>query len=142
MTHEPFQLQQTVYIEDTDCYGVVYYANYLKFFERARSEWLIQHQLTLTECLDNDVMFVVREANLTYHYPLYLHDRFIITALPRIRSRSSVVFEQSIRLINRPEVLLTEGQVTLVTVNAKRKVVRVPPQITRLISHDERQSGL
>lgn len=130
----PFTLEQTVYIEDTDQYGVVYYANYLKYFERVRTEWLNAHQLTLTECLENDIIFAVKAVNIQYHRPLKLHDRFIITALPKIRSRSSVVFEQTLYRVNAPTTIMCEGQVILVAINAQHKVVRVPSRIAELIS--------
>ena len=130
----PFELEQTVYIEDTDQYGVVYYANYLKYFERVRTEWLNAHQLTLTECLENDIIFAVKEVSMQYNRPLKLHDRFIITALPKIRSRSSVVFEQTLYRVNEPSTIMCEGKVILVAINAQHKVVRVPHRIADVMT--------
>ena len=71
----PFRWPVRVYYEDTDTGGVVYYANYLKFFERARTEWLrsagISQQL-MTE--QENVMFVVKSASIDYHAPAKLDD--------------------------------------------------------------------
>ena len=128
-----FALEQTVYVEDTDYYGVVYHANYLKYFERARTQWLIANGISLTECRDNDALFVIKDVQLQYHRPLHLHDQFIVTALPRIRSRSSLVFEQTLFLAENPEQVFTEGSITLVAVNQQHRVIRVPTQIASIL---------
>ena len=75
-----FRWPQRVYYEDTDTGGVVYYANYLKFFERARSEWLRSAgiaQQVLTE--QERVMFVVKNATIDYHLPAKLDDQLEIS---------------------------------------------------------------
>ena len=108
-----------VYWEDTDGGGIVYYANYLKFFERARSEWLrarghSQRQLAV----DPGILFSVAEANVKYRRPARLDDVLVISCLPARDGAVSVVFQQQ---MNRDTVggeLLAEATVRVVCVNA------------------------
>lgn len=84
-----------VYYEDTDAGGIVYYANYLKFFERARTEWLraigVGQQVLLEE---HDAMFVVKNVNADYHAPAKLDDALELTLVIEKLGRASVVFRQ------------------------------------------------
>ena len=81
MTTEPFQLPVRVYYEDTDAQGVVYYANYFRFMERARTEWLeamgVDHITMMNE--DNRIL-VVSEAHAKFLIPARLGDSLIVTA--------------------------------------------------------------
>ncbi|WP_394779269.1 tol-pal system-associated acyl-CoA thioesterase [Undibacterium sp.] len=84
-----------VYYEDTDAGGIVFYANYLKFFERARTEWLraagiSQQQMTQT----HEVMFVVKGTAVEYHAPARLDDELKITVVVEKLGRASVQFVQ------------------------------------------------
>ena len=93
--HTPFSLPVRVYWEDTDAGGVVFYANYLKFFERARTEWLRRlglNQHTLRE--QTGGMFVVSSAQIKYHQPARLDDLLTVTAHIGQLGKASVVFAQ------------------------------------------------
>jgi acyl-CoA thioester hydrolase len=84
-----------VYWEDTDAGGIVYYANYLKFFERARTEWLRSlglEQHALRE--QTGAMFVVSEASVKYRLPARLDDQLLVTANIQSMGRSSFSMEQ------------------------------------------------
>ncbi|MRW87397.1 tol-pal system-associated acyl-CoA thioesterase [Pseudoduganella sp. FT26W] len=84
-----------VYYEDTDAGGIVYYANYLKFFERARTEWLRAldvNQHTLLE--QHDTLFVVKSVNAEYHAPAKLDDELRLTVRIEKFGRASLVFFQ------------------------------------------------
>ncbi len=98
-----------VYYEDTDAGGIVYYANYLKFFERARTEWLraagIGQQILLEE---HGAMFVVKSAALDYHAPAKLDDVLELTLSIEKLGRASVQFVQEARCGG---VLLTSARV-------------------------------
>ena len=90
-----FRWPLRVYYEDTDTGGVVYYANYLKFFERARSEWLRSAgiaQQVLTE--QEHVMFVVKNAAIDYHLPAKLDDQLEISVRVEKLGKASVNFYQ------------------------------------------------
>ncbi len=90
-----FRWPLRVYYEDTDAGGIVFYANYLKFFERARTEWLRaaginQHMLALQE----QRIFVVKSTAIDYHAPAKLDDRLEITVVVKKLGRASVEFMQ------------------------------------------------
>jgi acyl-CoA thioester hydrolase len=98
-----------VYYEDTDAGGIVYYANYLKFFERARTEWLraagVGQQLLLDE---HGAGFVVRSARIDYHTAARLDDEIVLTLAITKFGRASVVFSQQAL---RGEQLLAAAEV-------------------------------
>ena len=90
-----FQWQVRVYYEDTDNGGVVYYANYLRFMERARTEWLrslgIEQDHLIT---GDDILFAVRHVNIDYHAPARFNDQLDISVDILKRSRASLTFGQ------------------------------------------------
>ena len=120
-----------VYWEDTDAGGIVFYANYLKFFERARTEWLRHlgiEQQALREATGG--MFVVVETQLKYHRPAQLDDLLTVNASMLNKGRSSMVIaQQAWRQANTP-VLLCEGSIRIGWVQASTlKPERIPTSI-------------
>jgi acyl-CoA thioester hydrolase len=120
-----------VYWEDTDAGAIVFYANYLKFFERARTEWLRHlgiEQQTLRDATNG--MFVVVETQLKYHRPAQLDDLLTVNASLLNKGRSSLVIaQQAWRLAGEP-VLLCEGTIRIGWVQANSlKPDRIPPSI-------------
>lgn len=93
----PFELPVRVYYEDTDAQGVVYYANYFRFMERARTEWLRSLGVDMVKLQDEDRrIFVVAEVNTRFHGPARLADELIVTAELRKLTRVSFDIEQMI----------------------------------------------
>ena len=119
-----FRYPVRIYWEDTDAGGIVFYANYLKFFERARTEWLRAAgvgQQQLRELTGG--MFVVSDAQLRYHRPARLDDELIVTAQLQETGRASLTIGQQALL--KPEqmtdsrpVLLCEGTIRIGWVDA------------------------
>ena len=119
-----FRLPIRIYWEDTDAGGIVFYANYLKFFERSRTEWLRAAgvgQQQLRELTGG--MFVVSDAQLRYHRPARLDDELIVTAQLQETGRASLTIGQQALL--KPEqmtdsrpVLLCEGTIRIGWVDA------------------------
>lgn len=107
-----------IYYEDTDAGGIVFYANYLKFFERARTEWLRaagigQQAMAQTE----RVTFVVKSSALDYHAPARLDDELKLTlAVERLGRASVQFFQQAWRVGDTPE-LLASGRIKVGCVN-------------------------
>ncbi|WP_317204455.1 tol-pal system-associated acyl-CoA thioesterase [Janthinobacterium sp.] len=104
-----FTWKVRVYYEDTDAGGIVYYANYLKFFERARTEWLRAIDVGQHELLrDEDAMFVVKNVSADYHAPAKLDDVLQLTLSIEKLGRASIVFVQQAwcgeRLLNTARV--------------------------------------
>lgn len=111
-----------VYYEDTDSGGVVYYANYLKFMERARTEWLRAAGFEQTELLrERDVIFVVREVHVEYLKPAAFNDSLNVTVQPLRVGRSYMDLAQT---IERDDVL----------VRAETKIVCVGGQSFKPVS--------
>ena len=123
-----FDWQVRIYWEDTDAGGIVFYANYLKFFERARTEWLRhlgveQHRLRQ----ETGGMFVVSETQVKYHRPAVLDDVLRVTARLSQAGRASLLIAQQAW---REDVLLCEGQIRIGWVNAQRmQPERIPSTI-------------
>lgn len=105
-----------VYIEDTDAGGIVYYANYLKFMERARTEWLRSCGIELDLWqMENRILFVVRSLEIDYRLPARFNDELTVHANLLSLKSASLVCEQP---VTRGESLLTEARVQLACVNA------------------------
>lgn len=121
----PFHWPIRVYWEDTDAGGVVYYANYLKFMERARSEWLRARGFEQDVLRDETgVMFVVRRVEIDYRSPARFNDALDATVDLREAGRASLVVRQELL---RGDVSLAEAVVTLVCVDATHfKPVKMP----------------
>jgi acyl-CoA thioester hydrolase len=110
---KPFELPVRVYYEDTDAQGVVYYANYFRFMERARTEWLeamgIDHVTMMNE--ENRIL-VVTEANAKFLIPARLGDNLIVTAKLSRLGRATFEIEQNIYRGGSDGELLIQGGVT------------------------------
>jgi acyl-CoA thioester hydrolase len=107
-----------VYYEDTDAGGVVFYANYLKFFERARTEWLRSlgyNQHLLAETLG--LVFVVKKAAIEYHAPAKLDDELkLVVVVERLGGASMQIRQEAWRITGEQAILLADGTVTVVCV--------------------------
>lgn len=103
-----------VYIEDTDAGGIVYYVNYLKFMERARTEFMRALGYGKTAIFSDDKMFVVHSANVKYLGAARLDDELEVTARPLKVARSNIVFEQSVL---RGGELLCQGEIRIACVD-------------------------
>ena len=131
-----FQWPLRVYWEDTDAGGIVFYANYLKFFERSRTEWLRSlgiEQHTLRE--QTGGMFIVSETSVRYLQPSRLDDELIVTAMLQERGRASLIISQQVFLKNKPAAespttLLCEAKIRIGWVDAgSLKPSRIPTHI-------------
>ena len=125
-----------VYWEDTDAGGIVFYANYLKYFERARTEWLRAlgiAQSTLRE--ESGCIFVVSDVQLKYLRPARLDDQLLVTVRLVEPGRSSFTLQQEARLLpptqaNTPPVVLCLGTVRVGCVNGESlRPTRIPPNV-------------
>lgn len=128
----PFTWPVRVYWEDTDAGGIVFYANYLKFFERARTEWLRAlgiGQRALAERAGG--MFVVSDTQVRYLQPARLDDALLVTAWPQAVGRASMTIQQQAFLSTPSGLqLLCEGSIRIGWVNAtSHKPARIPPDI-------------
>ena len=93
-------LKFTIYVEDTDFQGFVYYANYLKFFERARSNFLSNNNLFQKKFIKSNTAFIVKEVNIEYLAPAELGDEIIVQSTVEKKSDARMVFSQSVKNLN------------------------------------------
>ena len=122
--HENFFHNVKVYYEDTDAGGVVYYANYLKYLERARTEALSTIGLSNLQIKDKfGAQIIVKSCNIEYKKSAQLEDELQIRSFIKSVTKTSFYMNQ---IITNDETTITEAQVHLVFVNEKGKPVKVP----------------
>ena len=128
-----FSWPARVYWEDTDGGAIVYYANYLRFLERARTEWLrAQGHSQLALASEPGILFTVVSVQIDYRAPARLDDELEITCEPRAEGAVSLRFAQRVyRTAKAPAELLVEAQVRVACVDAASLRPRRLPQFLR-----------
>lgn len=128
-----FEHPVRIYWEDTDAGGIVFYANYLKFFERARTEWLRALGFGQQRLRDESGgMFVVSETTVKYHSPSRLDDNLVVTAMLQNSGKASLTIAQCayLRSAGFPDRLLAEGTIRLGWVDSTTlKPGRIPAPV-------------
>ena len=126
--HNIHNFNLSIYYEDTDAGGIVYYANYLKFIERARTEMIYDLLSTNHQKLkkDHDIIFVVRSCNIRFIKPAEFEDKLSV--------QSSIIKKTAVRInllqvIKKKEELLVSAEIELAIVNSKGKINKLPPGI-------------
>ena len=117
-----------IYYEDTDCGGVVYYANYLKYFERARTQYLEKHGLSVASLQENGTLFMVTHAEAFYRSPARYGETLMIETSVSALRRSTLTFSHTIREQTSQRVVV-EGSATLVAVDHQGKPQRLKPSL-------------
>jgi acyl-CoA thioester hydrolase len=136
MAMKDFRWPVRVYYEDTDSGGVVYYANYLKFMERARTEWLRSLGFEQDQ-LANDagVLFAVRSACVEFVRPARFNDVLDVSVRMTERKRASITFEQGVFERRRPEQALCSGVIRIVCLDAGQfRPCSIPDFVVRELS--------
>jgi acyl-CoA thioester hydrolase len=113
-----------IYYEDTDCGGVVYYANYLKYFERARTEYLEERGLSVAGLMKEGTVFVVVHAEVYYRSPARYGDTLVIETVVSDMTAASFTFSHVIRERESRRVVV-EGSARLAAVDGSGKVKRL-----------------
>ena len=125
--HENFFHKLKVYYEDTDAEGVVYYANYLKFLERARTEALVNLGFSNKKVKDEfGALIIVKSCNINYKKPAYLEDELSIRSFVKSITKTSFTMNQ---FISRVEDLIVEAKIHLVFINDKGKPIKIPDSL-------------
>ena len=119
-----FKYELKIYYEDTDAGGVVYYANYLKFLERARSEAIYEMGFSNTELKKEfGVLIIVKSCNIDYKKPAIFEDKLSIISTIKEITKTSFIMEQN---INRDKELIASADIHLVSVNLDGKPTKIP----------------
>lgn len=121
------QHQIRVYAEDVDFMNIVYHANHLCFFERARTELLRLNNLMLGDLAKLDVLLAITEININYRAPAKLDDLLRITTEVTDVKACSFIFEQ--KMHNENDKLISEARVQVVCVDSQLKPKRLPQQL-------------
>ena len=122
--HKNFYHNVKVYYEDTDAGGVVYYANYLKYLERARTEALINLGFSNNKIKEKfGALIIVKSCNIEYKASATLEDELSIRSFIKSITKTSFFMNQ---FITRGEELIVEAKIHLVFVNQKSKPIRIP----------------
>ncbi|WP_426416550.1 tol-pal system-associated acyl-CoA thioesterase [Aestuariirhabdus sp. LZHN29] len=133
----PFAINIRVYFEDTDAGGIVYYVNYLKFMERARTEYLRGLGYEQQRLFDDELMFVVHSLNARYHRPARLDDLLRLELRVTRAARSYLLFQQKV-INQQDDELLCEAEVKVACVQSGNMKPRAIPEAMR----DAMSSGL
>jgi len=138
---DSFEWPVRVYYEDTDVGGVVYYANYLRFMERARTEWLRSLGFEQDELIrEQGVLFAVASAEVNYRAPARFNDLLHVTARIAEHRRSRIIFEQT---VYRPAdgAHLTDGRIKVACLDAERFRPRsLPESLQRVFTQKDLHS--
>ena len=125
-----FTSPKKIYYHDTDCGGVVYYANYLKYFEEARTEFMAQAGIELKELQARGVLFVVRKVEIGYKSPARYGDRLTVHSRLTKARNVTLEFHQSIK---RGDLLLVEALTQLVCIDKEFRPQPIPADILALL---------
>ena len=122
--HKKFTHKVKVYYEDTDAGGIVYYANYLNFLERARTEAITNIGLSNKKIKENfSANIIVKSCNIDYKKPSYLEDELNIRSFIKSVTKTSFLMKQ---IITREEDLIVDAEIQLVFINSLGKPIKIP----------------
>jgi acyl-CoA thioester hydrolase len=125
--HENFFHKLKVYYEDTDSGGVVYYANYLKFLERARTEALFSIGFSNNKIKEQfNSLIIVKSCNIEYKKSAHLEDELSIRSFVKSITKTSFFMNQ---IISKENDVIVEAQIHLVFINKEGKPVKIPEDI-------------
>jgi len=123
------QISVKIYYEDTDAGGVVYYGNYLRYLERARTEFLLDHGISVAEFHLQGLFFAVTHADIYFKKPARLGETIYITTEIAEMKNASVLLKS---LILRNDVILVEAYVTFACIDRAGKPKRLPQELRKL----------
>lgn len=132
-----FKWPVRIYYEDTDSGGVVYYANYLKFMERARTEWLRDYGIEQDDLRDRfGIIFAVRQVKIDYLLPAKFNDQVVVTAEVNKKGKASITFKQTIERDTRDnKELLAKAEIKIACLDANAfKPAAIPEVILEKIT--------
>ncbi len=120
-------MKKRIYYHDTDCGGIIYYANYLKYFEEARTECFEKAGFFVGEMADRKILFVVARQEIDYKSPATYGDELDVSASVTEMGRSKIVFDCMIK--HQSGRVIASGKTYMVCVNEKIKPIPIPQEI-------------
>ena len=128
--HKDFEL--TIYVEDTDFQGYVYHANYIKYFERARSDFLTKNSISQEELKKSNLVFVIKRIQIDYLNPAKLGEKLLVQTKVDKKSKVRMLFHQSIKSIDT-DIQICEGIVEVCLIDIETKTPKPFPNDLLLI---------
>ena len=132
-----YDLRLHVYMEDTDAGGIVYYVNYLKFMERARTDMFRDLGFAKPAVFSDQMMFVVHAIDAKYHRPAALDEELVVTAVIEKLAKATVFFKQQVQRVNLEDdslELLCESTIKIASVNRQTmKPAAIPAELRQLL---------
>ncbi len=125
-------MKKRIHYHDTDCGGVVYYGNYLKFLEEARTEYLDERGVSIKGLMDQGVLFVVHRQEIDYKYPLFYGD--VLEIKTWIRELSTVRMEFEYEIKNQNGRLVSKARTSLVCIDKNFEPKSIPEDIKNKIN--------
>jgi len=126
------RIEVKVYYEDTDCGGVVYYANYFRYFERARTEYLELRGVSLKALMEKGTVFVVVDASAHYRQPGRYGDILIIETSVADKGPASITFSHRVKRKQTGD-LLVSGLVKIASVSERMRPIKLPETVLRVL---------
>ncbi len=127
---DEFSIEKKIYYHDTDCGGVVYYANYLKYLEEARTEFLLLRGIELPKLAEKNIWFVVARVEIDYKAPVRYQERLEVSARVEEIKLSTVKFFQEVRKEN---TVVAKATTMLVCIGKDFKPIPVPEEVRKAL---------
>ncbi len=121
-----------LYYEDTDSGGVVYYANYLRYLERARTEFFRDRGCEVAELMKDGFLFVVTHVDLSYHFSPQYNDILVITTQIDELRRASFVLSHQV-FLKKTETLVADGKIKMACIDKTGKPKRLPREMDKVL---------
>ena len=115
-----------IHIEDTDCTGTVYHANYLNFFERARSEWMIKLGFNIEWQQQHHIKFLVHSIDIKFLKPATVHEHVEVVSIIKEKRKASIIFDQCLRSTSDPAKLFCKAEITVACVDDNMRPCAIP----------------
>lgn len=129
----PFSIKQRVYFEDTDAFGVVYHTNYIKFMERARSEWFWSFNFCFDDFIKQGIAFAVHHIDINYRKPAHLKDTLLCTCHILSHTKSSITFDQHIINADNNDIIYCNAHVRVVCMTLDNKPHPIPKELLETV---------
>ncbi len=130
---EEFSIEKRIYYHDTDCGGVVYYANYLKYLEEARTEYLLSKGFDLQKLSSKGIWFAVAKVEIEYKSPARYQDTIkILTTIEKIKYSAMQFFQK----ILKNNTIISEARTVLICVSNDFKPIAIPEEIRQSLDNE------
>ena len=127
------KLEVKIYYEDTDCGGVIYHANYLRYFERARTEFFAERGVSIRDLMEEGIIFVVARAEVDFEAPGRYGDVLVVESEIEQAKKVSFLFSHVVKRKGEDTVLV-RAKIKLGCINGHKKPTRLPAQILEAVT--------